>query len=49
MVTHISRATGQFEVLSAVTARTVSPLNERRAAVIAAAVSGQIPVPEVSV
>ena len=35
--------------LSAATERTVSLLKERRAALIAAAVTGQIPVPEVSV
>jgi type I restriction enzyme, S subunit len=44
IITHISRETSELDALCEATERTISLLNERRAAVIAAAVTGQIEV-----
>jgi type I restriction enzyme S subunit len=44
IVTYISRETSELDALCEATERTISLLNERRAAVIAAAVTGQIEV-----
>jgi len=41
-VTHIERETGKLDALRLATERTVALLKERRAALIAAAVTGQL-------
>jgi type I restriction enzyme S subunit len=41
---HIERETAKLDALRAATERTVALLKERRAALIAAAVTGQLPI-----
>jgi len=45
IVAHIGAATAKLDALRAATKRTIALLQERRAALIAAAVTGKIPVP----
>jgi type I restriction enzyme S subunit len=46
IVAHVASEAAKLDTLGTATARTVALLRERRAALIAAAVTGQIPVPE---
>jgi type I restriction enzyme S subunit len=48
IVAYIAAETTKLDTLHAATQRTIALLRERRAALIGAAVTGQIPVPEVS-
>ena len=48
IVAHIATATAKLDVLRSATERTITLLKERRAALIAAAVTGRLHIPEVA-
>ena len=46
IVAHIATETAKLDALRSATDRTIALLKERRAALIAAAVTGRLPIPE---